>query len=449
MSSRAHEERILIDLVGRCEVTLADLLEGQHRSAARYLDDGKVVLRVLCWLALAPVALFLMGAGLGSLVPLIPVAVALLIYHDLRASRRSTLAEIAAAAQLIERRGFLASFDGSSVEVTAQELLISSLERLRHGPSLAAPSLEVEDFEPPTEGTGTLPGEESPMDLSLTLVKMGERFRRHSIFNVGLIRDQRPGALAAGTRSDWEAQGRRLSPDATPIIILWPFRPVVYLYELEDTLPEHSRGDVVGAFAVDGQFKPAFLATLEKALTTQKKFAIRVRRQKLGSLHAGRAATQERLPLGEAGFPSHQLKTDTGKRVLARVPTWRVTLSSTMSPAEQFVTLCHELGHIFCGHLGGCNFQPERQEAGWPERLDMSHSEREFEAESVAWIIAKRAGLTTGSEAYLRQHLTHVDAAKIDHQIILNAANRIERLAGIRYELASSSRSRSRAGRTD
>ena len=69
------------------------------------------------------------------------------------------------------------------------------------------------------------------------------RFNRFSAFNTMLIENQRPGATAVGFRDQWLAVGRRVNPGAVPMAILWPFAPVRWVYELNDThgrpVPEH------------------------------------------------------------------------------------------------------------------------------------------------------------------------------------------------------------------
>jgi hypothetical protein len=47
--------------------------------------------------------------------------------------------------------------------------------------------------------------------------------------------------------------------------------------------------------------------------------------------------------------------------------------------------------------------------------------------------VASRAGLVTCSAAYLKSYVQHTDMDKIDLDLIVRAAARIERLAKIRY----------------
>lgn len=117
------------------------------------------------------------------------------------------------------------------------------------------------------------------------------------------------------------------------------------------------------------------------------------------------------------------------------LPAWRVTLSDRLTDPEQFVTLAHELGHIFCGHLGGCLSNPKQsRDFGWPDRCSLGAPEREIEAEAVAWIVAERAALTTQSSGYLSGFKPNADMEKIDWEIIARAASRIEKLGRIAYK---------------
>lgn len=87
------------------------------------------------------------------------------------------------------------------------------------------------------------------MDEFLEFVR---RFNRFSAFNVMLMEMQRPGATAIGSRDQWFSIGRRIKPGAVPIAILWPFAPVRWVYELNDTYGREVPPHTTDPFAVKG-----------------------------------------------------------------------------------------------------------------------------------------------------------------------------------------------------
>jgi hypothetical protein len=49
-----------------------------------------------------------------------------------------------------------------------------------------------------------------------------------------------------------------------------------------------------------------------------------------------------------------------------------------------------------------------------------------MEAEAVAWLIARRAGLKTGSAAYHKRHVEAGNTTLVDLELVERAASRIE-----------------------
>jgi hypothetical protein len=105
-----------------------------------------------------------------------------------------------------------------------------------------------------------------------------------------------------------------------------------------------------------------------------------------------------------------------------------------LAPTERFVTIAHELGHIFLGHLGECaSAKSNDDESGWPNRRSLGKNEKEVEAEAVAYLVASRAGVVTASAQYVKGYANRADMTKVDVDLVVRSAARIERLAKIRY----------------
>jgi hypothetical protein len=63
----------------------------------------------------------------------------------------------------------------------------------------------------------------------------------------------------------------------------------------------------------------------------------------------------------------------------------------------------------------------------------LGRNEKEVEAEAVAYLVASRAGLVTGSADYLRTYARKAEMTRINVELIVRAAARIERLGKIHY----------------
>src|SRR3989338_3386779 len=63
------------------------------------------------------------------------------------------------------------------------------------------------------------------------------RMPNHSTFNSTLVFIQKPSCYYYATKSQWEKRfNRKLKPSARPLLILFPFAPVEFVYDLEDTV---------------------------------------------------------------------------------------------------------------------------------------------------------------------------------------------------------------------
>lgn len=102
-------------------------------------------------------------------------------------------------------------------------------------------------------------------------------------------------------------------------------------------------------------------------------------------------------------------------------PEYQIRLNANHEPNIQFVTLIHELGHLYLGHLGPDKYLKIGSRPPPPDHA------KELEAESLAYLVCKRYGVCSKSESYLANHLqpdTTLEHLNID--VILKAAGQIE-----------------------
>jgi len=92
----------------------------------------------------------------------------------------------------------------------------------------------------------------------------------------------------------------------------------------------------------------------------------------------------------------------------------------------KFATLSHELGYLFLGHLG-----PDKA-LNVPQRTQLSRSQRELEAESVAYLVCTRNGVTSKSQTHLANYVTENPTVdEVDLYQVMRAAGQVEALLGL------------------
>ncbi len=215
------------------------------------------------------------------------------------------------------------------------------------------------------------------------------------LFNALLAILQMPHATMLCTASDWQRKwGRRIAPEQRPLVLLFPFGPVEFVFDVSQTEPTAQAVPLpidVTPFAMKSLVQAGELvARLIDALIES---GVRVVRARQGVALAGKIRRTEdggsqRLPGRKSGEPDRE--------VLVR---WVVAINDSHSPTEQLATLSHELGHLYCGHVGADHGD------SWPSRDVPDPRTREFEAESVARLVFRRIAPGAELPPYLEQIL--------------------------------------------
>ncbi len=239
------------------------------------------------------------------------------------------------------------------------------------------------------------------------------RFSNMSIYNAMLVMVQRRGAGAVATRNKWQEFGRIIKPDAIPIVILRPFGPVAFVFEQGDTEGRPLPGAEDSSLFATGELSQKIY---NQTLKAAEKYGIQVEEsEQYGVLLAGTAAGFSILP---ETFQAICIPTETRKGQTVRA--FRIRLNAKHDLPTRFATLAHELGHIYCGHVGADS------KGRWPARSGLSYEIREAEAEAVCWLVCQRNGVKSRSREYLSKLMKNLDPTGISMYSIFEAANRVE-----------------------
>lgn len=253
----------------------------------------------------------------------------------------------------------------------------------------------------------------------MALVQFVTKFRRYAPYSAMLIHIQRPGATFVAPARRWITEyGRRVKTGATPMVILQPMGPVMFVFDVGDTEPLPGATPlpvpVEDPYGVrNGKVGRELPQTLENA----RRDGVRcTERTGLGNQFAGCVVVYSGAP-ATIQFP-------VGVKPPRTVPVpvrYDMILNGDTTPETRYATLAHELAHLYCGHLG----TPD--ETWWPDRRGHAKEVVEFEAEAVSYLVCRRLGLDSPADRYLSNYMgEHNDVPCISLDAVFRVAALIE-----------------------
>ena len=239
------------------------------------------------------------------------------------------------------------------------------------------------------------------------------RLREFAPFNAMLLHIQKPGLTHAATARDWWTRfGRVPKKRARPLLILRTMGPVDFVFDIQDTEGRPVPVDAFSFPTLGDMTDPRF----DEFMSEVKKDLIDVAPFDAGD--------------GRAGWI----------RLLARADSrrgknrYRLAFNCNHAAPTRFVTVAHELAHLYLGHLGADRGRRV------PDRSQTHHELGEVEAEMTAFLVARRNGLKPRSESYLTNYRGAFEDLNL--YAVTRAANAVETALGV-----SASKLRSERGR--
>jgi len=255
------------------------------------------------------------------------------------------------------------------------------------------------------------------------LMRFIANFRYYSPYNAMLVHIQMPGARYVAPPHRWEREyGRKIKPNARPLVILQPMGPVMFVFDVSDTEeglnPKALPPEVEKPFEVrSGKVG----SELERTIENAKRDGVQILSRREASQSAGSIIKKNAQSRPEPLF-FQTGKDGQGKPVYTSIPTrYTLLINENHSREARYATIVHELAHLYCGHLGTPNNK------WWPDRRGLPLDIREFEAESVAYLICTRLGIDNPSEEYLSNYVgKKQEIPNISLECIMKAGGLIE-----------------------
>lgn len=215
------------------------------------------------------------------------------------------------------------------------------------------------------------------------LLKFITRFTNYSPLNCYLIHTQNPYSSYVTTANQWLKKfGRRVNPEARPIVILAPMSPVLFVYDVADT---------------EGKPLPTALAA---PLDTKGNISQTTWNNTIDNCARDLIKVYE----SEVAVPGSECVIALEKAELAQVSEdeiyaalYSIQINKKHSISQKYAAAVHELAHLYCGHIGS------DKTAWWTDRQDYiaTRVQREIEAESISYIVCKRQKIETPTAEYL------------------------------------------------
>ena len=238
-------------------------------------------------------------------------------------------------------------------------------------------------------------------------------------YNAALVAEQRPGARFVLTARAWKKKDRKIKLDARPVMILLPFYPVEFLFDVSDTEPIYDNPcnddqeiieDIIHEHIAS--CKHSVYYYYDNLNNNLPKFGISYNRNYIvgTEIHA-KTVVSDSVLLHVKALKDMTVTTKSH---------FVISIDSKADDVGALALLFHELAHIFCHHI----------EHSWLKKRSCTTNEKEFEAETVSFLVCRRLGIEYDPKEYLAGYI------KEDRQIpdisldfIFRAVDQIEQMA--------------------
>ena len=242
------------------------------------------------------------------------------------------------------------------------------------------------------------------------------RFPNYSAFNGLLLYMQDSSATYVATARTWAKKFRRqIRQNARPLAILAPMAPIRFVFDIRNTEGSPIPSDLLKSVEIGNQLSGKVYSNTQQNCSLQ---GIAVCETTLS--RDGKGTTDRLTPALRRQYKDLNIQKDTS---------YAIHLNKTHCLEEKYTSLAHELGHIFCGHLGIDRY------AWWPEREALNINAEDIEAGCVAYLVCRRKGLQACSEKYLSNFVrANQEMPAFSLNAVLQAVSYVEEMGKQRWK---------------
>ena len=240
------------------------------------------------------------------------------------------------------------------------------------------------------------------------------------VYNAELVSQQRPGARLVLTAKKWgELYNREIKTNARPLIILVPFYPVDFLFDITDTKPVDYSRKVEDNFVIEHIISDFIGSCMNSPYYYLDRMMINL--EKNGIFYNNRYIAGSELSAEIREDRSETLHVQVYKDL--KIPHhshFILSVNSYANEAKRLSLIFHELGHLFCHHF----------KCAWWEGRQCTEAQKEFEAETVSYLVCQRLGISTHSVEYLANYLDKEGLIpEISAELVFQAVDMIQDMA--------------------
>lgn len=246
------------------------------------------------------------------------------------------------------------------------------------------------------------------------------KFPYLGVYNAELVSQQRPGARLVLTAKKWgELYHREIKTNARPLIILVPFYPVDFLFDITDTKYIDCTRKVEDNWIIEDIINDFMDSCMNSTGYYMEK--LRINLEKNGIYYNDRYLAGSELFAEIREDKTETLHVQVYRDLsISNHSHFILSVNAYANEAKRMALIFHELGHLFCHHFN----------CAWWQGRQCTTNQKEFEAETVSYLVCQRLGIRTHSVEYLANYLDKEGLIpEISAELVFQAVDIIQNMA--------------------